>query len=296
MTTSARRRTRQFLLPDGGGGIKREESSYSSRKRSQSLPLIILLGVIGYVLLFEDGGSSSSGNLRRKLKVQNSGSRRHKQKIAAAAANGAARGRGKQPIHRRASAVGDSNNRQLEAQAERSEAEQTKRQLGEGLDGSAKDRRKVKKQKRELFGISFLGNSNKDKVDNDEDEPDEMMDSDADPDLQEALEALEEIETSSADPPSNQIEDNAAPEGLMDDKPFEYVQVPREHEHAHQDSEVGLCFVTAHLFDLSFVVLYFDGDVSVLTFEHCLFIRSIASPHQSGPTWTTRSFARIQRR
>ena len=255
MTTSARRRTRQFLLPDGGGGIKREESSYSSRKRSQSLPLIILLGVIGYVLLFEDGGSSSSGNLRRKLKVQNSGSRRHKQKIAAAAANGAARGRGKQPIHRRASAVGDSNNRQLEAQAERSEAEQTNRQLGEGLDGSAKDRRKVKKQKRELFGVSFLGNSDKDKVDDDEDEPDEMMDSDADPDLQEALEALEEIETLSADPPSNQIEDNAAPEGLMDDKPFEYVQVPREHEHAHQDSEVGLCFVTAHLlFDLSFVV------------------------------------------
>ena len=148
----------------------------------------------------------------------------------------------------------NNNNRQLEAQAERSEAEQTNRQLGEGLDGSAKDRRKVKSKKRELFGISFLGNSDRDKVDDEdnEDELDELMDSntvDADPDLQEALEALEE--TSSAGPPdetdaASTTEDNSTPEGLMDDKPFEYIQVPREHEHAHQDSEVGCIFVTVH--------------------------------------------------
>lgn len=202
------------------------------------------------MLLVEDGGSSSSSaNLRRQLKVQNTGIRRQRQK-AAAAANGAARGRGKQPAHRRASASladNNSNNRQLEAQAERSEAEQTNRQLGEGLNGSAKDRRKVRSKKRELFGISFLGNSDKDKVDdddNEDDELDELMDSntvDADPDLQEALEALEE--TSSAGPPPDEMEDNSTPEGLMDDQPFEYIQVPREHEHAHQDSEVGCIFV-----------------------------------------------------
>ena len=168
---------------------------------------------------------------------------------AAADANNAARGRGKRPVHRRASAEGtDTNNRQLEAQAERSEAEQTNRQLGEGLDGSAKDRRKVKSKKRELFGISFLGNSDKDKVDDrvNEDELDELMDFhtvDADPDLQEALEALED--TSSAAPP-DETEDNSTPEGLMDDKPFEYIQVPREHEHAHQDSEVGCIFIALH--------------------------------------------------
>ena len=207
------------------------------------------------MLLVEDDGSSSSSsaNLRRQLKVQNAGSRRQRQKIAAAT-NGGARGRGKQPVHRRASAVVDTNNRQLEAQAERSEAEQTNRQLGEGLDGSAKDRRKVKRQKRELFGISFLGNSDKDKVDDDDDEDEdedelgELMDSntvDADPDLQEALEALEE--TSPAGPPPDETEDNSTPESLMNDQPFEYIQVPREHEHAHQDSEVSrLYFVTVH--------------------------------------------------
>lgn len=251
MTTSARRRTRQFLLPDGDEADKRESPFSSSRKRSQSLPLIIILGVIGYVLLVEDGGSSSSSsaNLRRQLKVQNTGVKRQRQRQNAAAdANNAARGRGKRPVHRRASAVGtDTNNRQLEAQAERSEAEQTNRQLGEGLDGSAKNRRNVKSKKRELFGISFLGNSDRDKVDEEnEDELDELMDSstvDADPDLQEALEALEE--TSSAGPP-DETEDNSTPEGLMDDRPFEYIQVPREHEHAHQDSEVGCIFVTLH--------------------------------------------------
>ena len=203
------------------------------------------------MLLVEDGGSSSSSsaNLRRQLKVQDTGKRRQRQK-AAAAANSAARGRGKQPVHRRASAVGaDTNNRQLEAQAERSEAEQTNRQLGEGLDGSAKDRRKVKSKKREIFGISFLGNSDKDKVDDEDNEHglDELMDSntaDADPDLQEALEALEE--TSSAGPPPGKTEGNSTPEGLMDDQSFEYIQVPREHEHAHQDSEVGCIFVTVH--------------------------------------------------
>ena len=260
MTTSARRRTRQFLLPDGGEANKREGSFSSSRKRSQSLPLIILMGVIGYVLLVEDGGSSSSSsaNLRRQLKVQNATNRRQRQK-AAAAANGPARGMGKKPAHahRRASAVGaDTNKRHLEAQAERSEAEQANRQLGEGLDGSAKDRRKVTNKKRELFGISFLGNSDKDKVDDDgddegdENELDVLMDSttsntvDADPDLQEGLEALEE--TSPAVPPSDETQDSSAPVGLVDDQPFEYIQVPREHEHAHQDSEVGSIFVTVH--------------------------------------------------
>ena len=126
MTTSARRRTRQFLLPDGGEADKRESPFSSSRKRPQSLPLVITLGVIGYVLLVEDGGSSSSSsaNLRRQLKVQNTGIKRQRQmQKAAADANNAARGRGKRPVHRRASAEGtDTNNRQLEAQAERGEA------------------------------------------------------------------------------------------------------------------------------------------------------------------------------
>ncbi len=239
MTISARRKPRKFLLPDGGEA-KRDGSS-SNRKRAQSLPLVVLLGVIGYVLLVDDG-SSSSTNLRRQLKAED---RRQRQKTAAAAANG----RSKQsPVHRRASAVAEAaNNRQLEAQEERSEAQQTNRQLGEGLDGgaNAQNRQKDSDKKRELFGISFMGNSDKDKVNEELDFENEAVaeeeilregeDIVADPDLEEALQALDlEEETS-----TGSIEEEAAmSDGIVEDKPFEFIQVPQEHEHVHQDSEV----------------------------------------------------------
>ena len=243
MTISARRKPRKFLLPDGGEA-KRDGSS-PNRKRAQSLPLVVLLGVIGYVLLVDDG-SSSSTNLRRQLKAED---RRQRQKTAAAAANG----RNKQsPVHRRASAVAEAaNNRQLEAQQERSEAMQTNRQLGQGLDGGAntENRQQDSDKKRELFGISFMGNSDKDKV-NEEvvfeneavAEEDILREGEedivADPDIEEALQALdpEEEPTSS----TGSIEEEAAmPDGLVEDKPFEFIQVPQEeHEHVHQDSEV----------------------------------------------------------
>lgn len=240
MTISARRKPRKFLLPDGGEA-KRDGSS-SNRKRAQSLPLVVLLGVIGYVLLVDDGSVSSStnGNLRRQLKAED---RRQRQKTAAAAA--AANGRSKQsPVHRRASTVAEAaNNRQLEAQQERSEALQTNRQLGQGLNGGAN---------RELFGISFMSNSDKDKVNEEleyeneavaEEEilregegivadPDLEEDIVADPDLEEAPQALdleEETSTGSIEEEAA-MQEAATTDELVEDKPFEFIQVPQEHE------------------------------------------------------------------
>ena len=240
MTISARRKPRKFLLPDGGEA-KRDGSS-SNRKRAQSLPLVVLLGVIGYVLLVDDGSASSSTNLRRQLKAED---RRQRQKTAAAAAAAAANGRSKQsPVHRRASTVAEAaNNRQLEAQQERSEALQTNRQLGQGLNGGAN---------RELFGISFMSNSDKDKVNEEleyeneavaEEEilregegivadPDLEEDIVADPDLEEAPQALdleEETSTGSIEEEAA-MQEAATTDELVEDKPFEFIQVPQEHE------------------------------------------------------------------